>query len=137
MVLKRAPWDAAVEFGNHTYSNKVYRIAIISFILNTIGVRKFAEPLRIFEMQLFVRSYSSMEGDQANLLLQDLNPSYVILYDWAIASFNFSLDLAYGRMNFNKVRDMVWLGHAVGWSFVSLQSNETTTVFFATPFVVS
>jgi hypothetical protein len=58
-------------------------------------------------MQLFVRSYSSMEGDQANLLLQDLNPSYVILYDWAIASFNFSLDLAYGRMNFNKVRDMV------------------------------
>ena len=37
------------------------------------------------EIRLFVRSYSSIEGDQANVLLQDLNPPYVVLYDADIA----------------------------------------------------
>jgi DNA excision repair protein ERCC-4 len=33
------------------------------------------------ELRLIVKSYSSIDGDQASLLLQDLDPPYVVLYD--------------------------------------------------------
>jgi DNA excision repair protein ERCC-4 len=36
---------------------------------------------RIREPRVVIKSFSNIEGDQSGLLLQDLNPDYVILYD--------------------------------------------------------
>jgi DNA excision repair protein ERCC-4 len=44
------------------------------------------------ELRLVFRSYSSVDGDQATLLLQDLSPSYIVLYD-AETSFVRSIEI--------------------------------------------
>merc|ERR1719199_62784 len=43
------------------------------------------------ELRLVIRTYSSVEGDQTNLMLDDLKPDYVVLYD-AEPSFVRSLE---------------------------------------------
>ena len=44
------------------------------------------------ELRIVLKSYSSMQGDQATLLLQDLNPTHVVLYD-ADVSFVRSVEI--------------------------------------------
>ena len=44
------------------------------------------------ELRLVIRTYSSVEGDQTNLMLDDLKPDYVVLYD-AEPSFVRSLEM--------------------------------------------
>jgi DNA excision repair protein ERCC-4 len=44
------------------------------------------------ELRVVIRSYSNVDGDQATLLLQDLQPAYIILYD-ADTSFVRSIEI--------------------------------------------
>jgi DNA excision repair protein ERCC-4 len=59
------------------------------------------------ELRVVIRSYSSVDGDQATLLLQDLQPAYIILYD-ADTSFVRSIEIFSSLQDEHKERLRVY-----------------------------
>lgn len=87
---REAVLDEAVESTEHDLDNTKYakdEPATDWSNEDTWFQTSFPEELRIV-----LKSYSSVEGDQANLLLQDLRPEYVVFYD-ADASFVRSVEM--------------------------------------------
>lgn len=79
---RRAVLDEALEVTDHDLGSTLPRLLERNEEdIDDNDESKWFDVHMANEMRLFIRSYSSIDGDQASLLLQDLNPPYVVLYD--------------------------------------------------------
>lgn len=83
---RRAVLDEALEETEHSL-----RAAPCSELETNVGHDEKDDESQWFEvhepseLRIMIKSFSSIDGDQASLLLQDHDPSYVVLYDTDIA----------------------------------------------------